>query len=301
MTRRLWIEGADGSIWNLAGPGAGTEGAMMMPGPSKLIDAPAKTFWVQGATQMHYQGRQFERRDPTFSIGIHDPDRYVWSDVDSRFRMALGMYDEQFTIGVESEYGIRRLDMRLLQEPTAYANNPAEKAWEFGETTLNISAACSNPFWYGAPIPLSWTSTTGAGSGTLNAKNLGDVPVWPKYFVNAPGTWTLPDFSWGQDLYFMYGPPLISRAVADAARTQFLPALNAGEDTSVDTDPNVETLIAANGALVQARWEGNGLLYPIAPHTPATAVPVSLAGGNPGAAVTMTIPQWFSRPWGVMR
>lgn len=299
---RMWLQGADGSTWNLAGPDAGREGAMMLPGVSKLVDAPAKTFWVQGASQMHYQGRQFERRDPLFTVALHDPDRGVWSDVDSRFRMALGMYDDIFTLAVETEaWGTRYLDMQLLQEPTAYNSNAAEKNWAFGDTTLQIPAACAQPFWYAPPVTSSWVSTTGSGSGTLLAQNLGDVPVWPKYFVNAPGTWTLPDFSWGQALYFQYGPPLTSRAVADAGRTIALPALTTGEDCSVDSDPNQETLIAANGDLVQARWAGNGLLYPIAPHTPPTAVPVSVSGGNPGCAVEMTIPQWFSRPWGVMR
>lgn len=302
----IWLEGVDGSVWHLAGPGEGVEGVMMRPGYTKLVDAPAKTFWVQGANQMHYQGSQFERRDPLFSVQIHHPDRWVWSDIDSRFRMALGMYDDEFTMGVKTQMsGVRRLKMRLLQEPTAYATADYEKNMKspflFGDTTLLIPAAAAQPMWYADPVVSSWTSTTGSGSGTLTAQNSGDVVTWPKYFCNAPGQWTLADWSWAQDVIFQYGPPLRSRAVADAARTQWLPTLVAGEDLDVDTDPDEETLIAANGAPVQARWSGNGLLYPIAPHTPATAVPVSLTGGHAGAGITMTVPQWFSRPWGVTK
>lgn len=274
---------------------------MLMPGMTKLIDSPAQTFWVQGATRMYYQGSQFERRDPLFTVAVHDPNRFVWSDIESRFRMALGMYDQEFVMAIKTHWGTRRLSMRLLQEPTAYTTNEAEKKWAFGETTLTIPAAAAQPFWVGDPWTDEWENSGGTGTGSLVLYNQGDVPTWPQYEVTAPGTWTLPDQSWGQDLYFRYGPPLISLAAEDAGRDVALPALVTGEDTSVDTDPDVPTLIAANGAPVQNRWGGNGFLYPIAAHTPKTACTVLISGGSTSSAVTMTIPQWFSRPWGVMK
>lgn len=287
------LDGVDGSHWDLAGPGAGAQGVALRPGPSKLIDAPAKTFWIQSATGMHYQGRQFQRRDPVFSVQINHPNPDIWRDIDSRFRMALGMYDLEFTLNCETPDGVRHLKMRLLTEPTAYgtADYEGKDPHIWADSTLAISAAASQPFWYADDLTFSWTSTTGTGSTTLPMQNLGDVDVWPRWFVNAPGLWTLPDYSWGSTLY--------NAAQQDATRTVPLPTLRAGEDLSVDSSPDVETLIAANGAPVWNRWGGNGILYPIAPTTVPMNVPVSVSGANAGAAVTLTLPRRFSRPFGV--
>ncbi len=117
----ITLTGVDGSHWTLSGPGQGTEGVLLRPGVTQFIDAPAKTFWIQSAAPgMTYQGRQWERRDPVFSVQIHHRYGEVWSDIDSRFRRALGMYDDEFTISCTTDYGTRHLQMRLLQQPTAY-------------------------------------------------------------------------------------------------------------------------------------------------------------------------------------
>lgn len=303
MSRYLTLRliGVDGSMWDLAGPGEGAQGVLLRRGPQKLIDAPAKTFWIESATGSHYQGRRFERRDPVFSVQIHHPDPDVWADIDSQFRMALGMYDDEFVLEATTSYGVRRLKMRLLTEPTAYGTAEYEGGDPFNtrDSTLAISAACSMPFWAADDLTFSWSLPSGtSGSTTFPFENRGDVIVWPRYFVNAPGTWVLPDPSWGQKLYATTTPPY-HRGTLDANRTVPLPALLAGEDCSVNTDPDEETLVASNGALVQARWNANGLLYPIAPKTLPTNVTVSVTGASAGAAVQVWIPRRFSRPFGV--
>ncbi|WP_147404003.1 hypothetical protein [Nocardia panacis] len=289
----IWLTGADGSIWDLDGD----QGVELRPGPKRIIDAPAKTFWIAGAANMHYQGRQFERRDPTFAVNIFatDGNPDTWRDIDSQFRRALGMYDQQFTLHIETDDGVRHLDLRLLSEPTAYENG----SWEgknphlYATSTLLINAAAEQPFWYADDFTFTWTTATGSGSTTFRAQNLGDIEVWPKYFVNAPGTWTLPDYSWGQE--GAYQRP----ANIDTARTVTLPALVAGEDCAIDSDPDQEALVAANGSPIWARWNGNSLLYPIAAGTKPTAVPISVTGANANAAVTVRIPRRYSRPFGV--
>lgn len=288
------IDGADGSHWDLAGPGQGAQGAEMRPGPSKIIDAPAKTFWIQSATGQHYQGRQFQRRDPVFSVNIFANNPDTWRARDSAFRQALGMYDDEFTLNAVTPDGTRRLKMRLLQEPTAYgtADYEGRDPHNICESTLAISAACAQPFWYADDLTFSWTLPSGSsGSGTLPMQNFGDVDIWPKYMVNAPSTWTIADYSWGSNLY--------NRALQDATRTVPLPTLVAGEDSYADSDPDQEPLIAANGAPVWNRWNANGILYPVAPRTPVTLVPVSVTGANPGASVVLTLPRRYSRPFGV--
>ncbi|WP_328439103.1 hypothetical protein [Nocardia puris] len=287
-----------GHRWNLTDE---TEGVLLRPGPTKLIDAPAQTFWIESATGSHYQGMRFQRRDPVFSVQIHDDDPLRWADIDSRFRMGLGMVGEDtFQLEAHSPYGIRRITMRLLDDPKAYETGDYEgrDPWLTHDSTLAISAACEQPFWESSPIELEWQYTGASSTGTVMFENRGDVPVWWKGFVNAPGRWRVPDRSWGQKLYAKPQYPF-HRADDDAARMEWLPELLAGEDTDIDTDPDQPTLVAVNGAPVQARWQSRGLLYPIAPGTLPTPVTVQVEGANPGAGIRFWLPRRFSRPWGV--
>lgn len=300
----IWLRGVDGSRWDLSGPDAGVQGVELRPGPKRFIDAPARTFWIQGAQRQHYLGHQFERRDPVFAVNIFVPDPntppadmpYVWRDIDSRFRQALGMYDGEFRLTVETGSDIRHLDMRLLSDPIAYENGE----WEgkdphlYATSTLLINAAAAQPFWYADDLEFSWALESGSsGSTTFAYENRGDVIVWPRYFVTAPGTWTLPDPSWGQEIAHQRPPG------SDLIRDETLPTLLSGEDCDVHSDPDEPFLTAANKAPVWARTNGRGLIYPIKPKTLPTSLTVSIADATPGAAVTLTIPRRYSRPIGV--
>ncbi|WP_043648067.1 hypothetical protein [Nocardia thailandica] len=296
----IWMKGSDGSRWDLSGPGQGDQGAELRPGPKKLIDAPAKTFWVQGGARMHYQGHQFERRDPVFVVNIFDPtgrgNPDTWRDIDSRFRLALGMYDEEFQIVVEIGSDVRTLNMRLLSEPVAYENGGHEgkDPHLYAESTLLINAAASQPFWSGPDIVQEWELPSGtSGSTSFVYQNRGDVIIWPRYFVTAPGTWTLPDRSWGQEIAHQ-------RPVgADLGRDVPLPALLAGEDADVNSDPDEEYIVTANNSPAWARANGKSLLYPIKARTKPVSLPISVTGATAGAAIQLTLPQRFSRPLGV--
>ncbi|MFI6215629.1 hypothetical protein ACIBCD_26860 [Nocardia brasiliensis] len=291
--------GQDGHEWDLTNE---TEGVMLRKGPSKLIDAPAKTYWLNSSTGAHYQGMTFERRDPVFSVQIYGDSPAQWADRDSRFRRSLGMVGEDtFTLQAETSYGVRRLEMRLLTEPIAYASAEWEgyDPWLRHESTLGISAACERPFWEDPePVELEWIPDTPTDSTTLLFENRGDVPVFWRGFANAPGKWRVPDRSWGQKIYAKAVYPF-NRALDDVVRMVWLPELVEGEDVSIESDPDLPTLIAANGAPVQDRWQSNGILYPIAPWTPPTAVTVECEDIEPGAGIQFWIPRRFSRPWGV--
>lgn len=295
----LYLNGDDGSRWDLTN----NDDVFLKPGPSMLMDAPAKTYWLETSTGSHYQGMGFVRRDPVFSVQIHDPDPYVWADLDSRFRMALGMVGEgQFELEAHTSYGIRRLKMRQLSEPKAYETEQYERKdpWLTHDSTLAIMAACENPFWEADPVELSWELESGtAGSGTVPFENRGDVPVFWKANATAPARWRVFDGSWGQKTYAKATYPF-NRAQDDLNRMVWLPALISGEDLDIDTHPDEPTLIADNGNPVQARWQSDGILYPIKPGTKPTQVPIQVEGAHPGAAITFKIPRWYSRPWGVM-
>ncbi|RBO87021.1 hypothetical protein [Nocardia puris] len=298
----LFLNGADGSRWNLTDE---TEGALLRPGPQKIFDAPASTYWLETSTGSHYQGMRYDRRDPVFSVQLHHPSRdpYAWADLDSRFRMALGKVgDGVFELEAHTNYGIRRLKMRQLTEPTAYATAEYEgkDPWLYRDSTLAIAAACENPFWEADPLVLEWELESGeSGEAMLPFENRGDVEVCWRAQATAPAQWRFQDRSWGQKLYAKTTPPY-HRAIDDANRmAEWLPLLLPGEDLSIDTDPDEPTLVAANGALVQGRWDGNGFLYPLRAGLLPTDVPVMVRNAYPGAAVKVWIPRRFSRPWGV--
>lgn len=293
----LALDGVDGSHWDLAGPAAGRQNVTMRTKAQQLIDSPAKTFWIKSATGTSYQGFAYQRRDPLFSVQIHgDGDIDVWQDVDSQFRMALGDPDDTFTLTATTSDGARTLTLRLLEQPKSYetADYEDRDPHIWGDCTVAISAACEQPHWVGTPFPSTWFLPSGtSGSGTLTPYNPGDVPIWATFTCTAPALWTLDDRSWGSQLY--------GRAVEDAARTVPLPVLLTGEDLDIDANPDVKTLVAANGAPVAYRWNGGGILYPIAKHTPKTPVVVTVSGAPTGAAISMTCTPFFSRPWGVSR
>ena len=299
----IWLEGVDGSIWHLSGAKAGDEGAFMLPKLQKFIDAPAQTLWVKSGYRSHYQGVKFERRDPVFKVHIYsnsnDPDD--WQNVESRFRMALGMYDQEFTIGMETVDGARTLKMRLLDEPKAYQGE-----WEgkdphlYAESSLDVSAAASQPFWVGQTIVQPILFPSGSGTKYVTVSNPGDVAIWLRWRIPAPSKVTLPDWSWGQEsAYSLIDPDDVYTPADDSARVWSTPTLVAGEHLKVNSAPDRPLMIAANGANVPGRAHGTGLLYPVAPHTPPTQVPVVMTGGPTNATVYLENDQWYSRPWGV--
>lgn len=299
-----WIDGVNGEHYDLFGPDWGAQGVFMVPNASQLIESPASTLWVKSGYRSYYQGVKYERRDPVFSLHIfsrtNDPED--WHEVDSEVRMALGMYDQEFTFGMETRDGIRTLKMRLLEDPKAY-----ESDWEKGKdphlyaaSSLAISAAASQPFWAAETIVQSCTFASGSGTQYVTVQNPGDVPIWLRWRIPAPSKVTLPDWSWGQEsAYSLVDPDDVYTPANDSARVWQTPTLVAGEHLKVNSAPDRPLMIAANGANVAGRAHGNGLLYPVAPHTPPTQVPVVMTGGPANATVYLENDQWFSRPWGV--
>lgn len=291
------LTGVDGSQWYLEGPNIQDSPVELRPGFKKMIDAPAKTLWVQGANRMHYQGRQFERRDPIFGVNIFGDDPDHWREVDSKFRLALGLYDEEFRVTVTTSDGTRHLDMRLLSDPIPYESGEWEKGKDphlYSASTLLINGASAQPFWYADDWTKEFEVTSSTWSRTFDIENRGDIESWPKYFLAAPGTWTVDDKSFGQEWKRQ------RKAGVDVNRTAPpFPALLVGEDLDVDADPDEELMVADNEAPVWARYNGNGLLYPIPGGTLATPWTISGTGLTVGSGAHMTLPRRFSRPLGV--
>jgi len=282
-----------GRAWNLTD---GTEGVEIQKNTSQLLtDADADTYWIKSIYGMSYQGSGWKQRRPTFSLNIHHPDPDQWMQIDSDLRDDLGMFDDGFRITAEVGSKARTLDMRLYQAPDAYSKG----AWEgkspflYDTSTLVVMAGCERPFWVGDALVYPCTFPTGSGTLPIWVANYGNVPIWLRWKLPAPGTWTVADLSWGQELKF-------GRATGqDTARTITLNPLLAGEDLDLNTDKFEKLMVSASALPTEQRNFGAQFMYPVAPRTPPTQIPLELVGGNAGATAYVVCPQWFSRPWGV--
>ncbi len=205
------------------------------------------------------------------------------------------MFGDTFTITAEANGSSRDLCMRLYSAPEAYGKG----SWEgkspflYDTSTIAIPAACERPFWVGQSLVYSVTFPTGNGTLPIWVANLGNVPIWLEWRLPAPSTWTVPDYSWGQELLYGYMPG------EHATRTVPLDPITTGEDLDIQTDPYDKQMVAANADPVQQRNGGVQWIYPIPAKTKPTQIPLQLVGGNANTTAYVVCPAWFSRAWGV--
>lgn len=283
---KITLTGRDGSTWGLSGAGAGREGVTLSPNVQNLIDAPVKTLWTPGPFGEQYAGKRVRRRELVFTVQIGDVgmDPDTWATVDSLWRWAWD-YDEECKLTVETSDGIRSLNLRLLEEPKAYGEYDP---FNTGDNPVTMTTVAEFPYWTEESDVFVWETLETDADKSFFVANNGDVPVWLKWTLTAPGDWMIPDFSWGNDMY--------ARGEQDRGRTLWLPTLGPGEHLSIDTDPRVQTVISANDSPVQHRWKGNDLLYPLMPGKSGN-LPVRVKNATEGAALKLTVPKWYSRPW----
>lgn len=242
-----------------------------------MIDTPVKTLYVPGPFGEEYAGKRVQRREMVFTVqvGLEDEGPDYWASVDAAWRWAWD-YEQECKMTVTTSDGERFIYLRLLEEPKSYGDKDPHLT---GDEEVVMTVTATFPYWQEKPAVYEFT-----GSTNLDIANTGDIAVFPSWTLTAPGTWTLPDYSWGSDMY--------SRAEADATRTVTLPNLPSGAHCVVDADPRVQTLVCANSYPAQQHWKGKDLMYPIAAGAKGT---VSVTG--PSLPGRLTIPRWYSRPW----
>ncbi|MFD4442526.1 hypothetical protein ACFWPK_22425 [Nocardia sp. NPDC058519] len=297
----LRLIGKSGRVWNISGPQGGVEGAELMPKPKAFYDSPVITYWIKsGGALEKYQGFSYKRRDPLFGLVISGDDPADDVRIHDQVRMDLGDPDDTFMLEAETaEWGVRRLTMRLLEDPKAFETGEWEGRDPFNlpANTLMISAAAEQPHWAGDPETFSWTLESGSSGTTtefVHPGNPGDVAVHPRWTLNAPGTWDIPDPSLGQEIDFQRAPG------QDTDRRYPVTPLFAGEDVEIDTNTNNPYMITQAGSLGPwMRSAGREAFYPVAPHTDPFTTWVSVTGAVAGVTATIEVDRWFSRPFGM--
>jgi hypothetical protein len=283
---KIELHGRDGSYWCLSGPGMGKEGVILKPKVSQFMDTPVKTLYVPGPFGEEFAGKRVQRREMVFTVqvGGEDIDPETWASIDASWRWAWD-YEAESKLVVTTADGVRWIKVRLFEAPQPYGDKDPHLT---GDEEVVMTVTATFPYWQEAPDVYEWETDKDIDRTTFPVHNQGDVAVWPRWSVSAPGSWVLPDFSWGSDVY--------SRADMEAGRTIWLPDLPEKAHAVVDSDPRVQTIICANEFPAQQQWKGNDLLYPILPGKTAD-VPVRVSGATGGAACRLVVPRWFSRPW----
>ena len=297
----LQLLGCDGSTWDIQGPDEGAQGVFLLPKPVQFYHSPAITYWIKsGGAGEKYQGFSYKRRDPLFGLYTEsdDPDdwRALWSDL----TLAFGTPDDTFRLKSTTTDGERYLKMRLLQHLDSFQaleGLAGKDPHLFGCGAVMVNAACEQPHWYGDALTGSWSLPSGTSGSTTtfpHPGNPGSVPVWPKWTLTAPATWTtIPDRSYGQEADFGRFDE------DDSLNTWSCTPLIAGEDLLVDANPDEEAMVTIGGGLGPLMRQGGDLLvYPVAERTVPHDVTVAVSGATAGATATIEIVPLYDTPFG---
>ncbi|WP_418345276.1 phage tail protein [Rhodococcus pyridinivorans] len=298
----ITLDGADGIRRILSGPGMGDRGVELATSPAGFYNTPTEAIYTEHAFERGstYNGMRITSMQPVFSVNIFGSPGQSWEEADDEWSTALAI-NQDATLWYEGDSSRRRLTIRLMQEMQfTPVNDP--RLGQYGKVTMTCIAP--DPFWYETSEFDKWTSEIDTTNGTtaygsVTVQNPTPYPTWVKWRLQAgpnPGTkWTLPDFSWGNKIH--------RRAVEDADRVIHMPELLGNEHVDIETDENSKRpqVVSPLDTQIYMRMEGKTFMYPIAPRTPPTEVPVAVTGAPAGVGLRVECPLPWPKPWGMRR
>lgn len=292
-----------GYKWRIMGPGEGDQGVWLAPKSTGLFDMPLKTNWGPGIYGQRFRSWKPQRRDVVWTVYIANPedgeglddDPDTWHAIYARWKAGIRA-GFPITVIYTSVDGERRLTITPLEAPKSVSTLEFEGVdphlWPFG-SVVNTSATTELPFYVGPSEKYTW-EFTGSGSTWLWLPyyNPATVECWAEWEITSEAEWFLPDYSFGSEEY--------GRGPTDEGKTVRITPLIYGEDTTVYTRPDLETLVAANDNPVGNRMGGRDFEYPIPPGAgdPDKGCVVYARGIASGAALTLTLPRWHEEPFG---
>lgn len=283
METVIEVTGVNGESAMLAGPRAGDKGVHMAPGLTGLMDPEVK---VQSETPANLPGGRYvshriQIRRISFVVEIENDGSGSgsWSYRDSEWRK-MWAYDRPSYIAVTTRDGTRTLEAYLEHIEVDTEIDPHIQSIN----RVIMTVVAYDPFWWGDEEVHELTLGTGTGTITVKDANPTDQDLFPIWVAEAPGTWTIPDYSFGTEL---------------ADRRLELPALTSGEHTTVNTHPAERQLTSANDTQVWARMQGKRFRHPIPPYTEEVSFQISRSGAGTGK-IQLRLRRPFSRPWGML-
>lgn len=294
------LEGVNGQMFTLSGPGAGAQGVTLKTNIEGLYDAPVKPIYTSHANERGstYQGKRDLQRDIQFGVSVLGA-AGTWEDLDSAWRLAFDYGNRTARLWVQTEKSRRYIDIALSREPEVV--DPF-KGHALGYTRIVMHCVAADPNWYDTPETFSWVAPTDTTDGsTVNGTiavpytNPTSGPIWPQWVAQgALGTrWIIPDYSFGDDRK--------KRAVADADRRIMMPLLISGEHLYIDTDESAkhEQVRSSLDTQIYLRMNGVSFIYPIPAGRQQTNFNVSVSKAPAGVGIQLRLIRPYSRPWGL--
>jgi hypothetical protein len=302
----LWHEGSDGTQTHFCGgQWEGVEGVELAYTPSgtnfqDMFESPFTTIYNSAAFQIGgtYSGLVQDMFQFALLFTIKSTNNMTFRQSWSRFRKQLAP-DSDSTMHARIQGASHRTLTVRLDKTSNLKTDVDPNGQKFGQIMIFFTGAY--PRWVEQDYTQSWVTaidTTGSGTdtGSVTVWNPTTTICWIKWMAqagNANVIWTIPDFSWGSDIW--------NRATADAGRLIIMPQLINGEHIAVDTNPYAfqGQVNSSLDTQVYLRMNGVQFLYPLPPNTPPTSVPVQVSKALPGNGIQVRIPMEWQHPWGM--
>lgn len=300
------IEGWNGSLFHVAGGELqGAEGVGLGMGDvgtafEDMYESPFDT--IYNSTAFEIGGRFGGVRENMFEFAlafhIRPTNGAHWRMVESRFRKSLHhSKDAKIRVKIPG-VSERWLNVRLREHTRLNVSVDPNKQ-RYGLLICHFIGPY--PRWMEDDVVSEYvteTDTTASGEeiGSVMISNPTSDEIWLKWVAQAGNegvTWTLPDFSFGDDRF--------DREVEDADRMIEMPELILGEHIVVDTD-ELTMLGQVNSSLdtsVYLRMNSMEFLYPVPAYTEPIEVPVTAQKADIGNGIQVRCPRPWIRPWGM--
>lgn len=284
------LEGCDGGLITLIGPGKGTQGVWLAEGDIEyLIEQPVETIYNSHAFQIgaDYGGDRMPPRELSFALEVFGTPTMSAEEAAAGVQRALSTLKDA-KLWYETSESRRWLTVRLRENLRFQVEqDPGRRQY----VRIVVSLIAADPHWYEKSVTHSWEATAATSSGTLHIPNANPTPnpIWAQYIVQAHtgAKWTIPDHSFGDDRF--------GRGAADVNRQIVMPALIAGEHLLIDTSdaPKHPQVVSNIDTQVYLRMNGVEFLYPIPARTGELDLPVAVTNADAGVGIQIRLP----RPW----
>ena len=273
--RVVEVDGVDGSMWPLHGPGMGP---VIMSGVKGLYH-PLRVPRDQKPAFMPGGIPGIPKTDPqvidlkVFSSGATGVE---WEEIENQWWAAWSdEADSTLRVFNRDNSSYRELDVRVQTWPEDDMDAEPEEEWPWA-----IPLIAYRPGWRGQTITSRWPLTgTASGSGTLKFVNPGDLDISVQISLTNTGVekWTVPDGINGDTVTLEQFPASVG-------------------DLFVDTDPFAMQLDSDTESQIAMSLLGLRFRKTIPANTTVPVeVPISVTGGA-GAAKAYMTPMW-KRPW----
>ncbi|MFA4084787.1 hypothetical protein ONA92_24110 [Mycobacteroides salmoniphilum] len=287
----LDIIGRSGTPWRVLGPGRGQRHIILSPKCMPIFDLPVETRWVTNSFGQRYQDYRFKKHTFPLTFISYHCDKYTWANVMTEFGWEFD-FDGETILRFTGPDGVRDKFVRKESNSTAFQTMQWEGRDPFltGAGSEQFTLSAELPFYVGKPVVQELHAEGTRGWFEFDFINEGDVPDWGRWTLTDQADWEVPDSSWGS--------PMLGRPDEDYGRTVPIPAIDIRDGgLEADSDPRQQTLISEKATLVQGRWKGLDLRYPLPAGLNEKATVRFTNNTNPdGAHCRLTIPQWYSRP-----